>query len=464
MLVHPARVRLHNDHAPRNGPVVHWLSRDQRAGDNWALLFAAERARETGAPLIAVFGLDPAYPGATARQYRFMLAGLAETEADLRAHGIPLVVLPGDPAASLPGFLDRIEAGFCVTDFDPLRVKLAWKAAVAAAFAGPLAEVDAHNVVPCFVASPKREYTAATLRPKIHKRLPEFLEPFPELPAFPDANLTGFPPVDWNAVTAGLAPDETVPPLSRPAPGATAAANVLARFIDERLPVYATRRNDPNAGATSGLSPYFHFGQIAPQRAVLEVLGARGKAPDGADAFLEEAVVRRELADNFCLYEPAYDTFAALPDWARKTLRAHAGDVREAVYDRNAFERAETHEALWNAAQRELTTTGRIHGYLRMYWAKKILEWSADPKQALATALFLNDRHALDGRDPNGVVGVLWSVGGLHDRPWAERPVFGTVRYMNERGCRRKFDVEAYIDRFSPTTDPASPIPKGGTP
>jgi deoxyribodipyrimidine photo-lyase len=463
MLVHPARARTLSDHTARSGPVVHWLSRDQRADDNWALLFAAEKAKETGAPLVTVFCLDPAFPGATARHAHFMLTGLAETEADLRARHIPLVLLIGDPAVTLPSFLERIGAGLCVTDFDPLRVKQRWKKDVAKAFAGPLVEVDAHNVVPCFLASTKREYTAATLRPKIHKRLPEFLEPFPELPAFPAANLAAFIPVDWKTARGSLAADPSVAPLTDPVPGPAAGRARLADFAATRLPVFAERRNDPNAEATSGLSPYFHFGQLAPQRAVLRVLAARSRAPAGADAFLEEAVVRRELADNFCWYEADYDTLAALPDWARATLAHHAGDARDAVYTRSEFETAASHEALWNAAQRELTRTGRIHGYLRMYWAKKILEWSATPGEALDTALTLNDRYALDGRDPNGVVGVLWSVGGLHDRPWADRPVFGQVRYMNERGCRRKFDVDAYIDRFPGDIGSGSSTPKGGT-
>lgn len=421
------------------------MSRDQRADDNWALLAAAARAQATGAPLLVVFCLSPSFPGATARHYAFMLAGLPATEAALRARGIPLVLLAGDPAETLPVWLASVEAGCCLTDFDPSRIKVYWKRAVAAHFAGPLIEVDAHNVVPCRVASTKREYAAATLRPKITRLLPEFLEPYPEVPVFPETNLAGCPPIDWKAAAAGIAVDASVPPAGDIVPGPDAGLARLERFIDETLPVYHERRNDPNAAATSGLSPYFHFGQLAPARAAQDVLTAKRQSPAGAEAFLEELIIRRELSDNFCHYEPDYDTFAALPAWAQKTLAAHAADPRPYVYSPDAFEAAATHSDLWNAAQRRLVRKGTLHGYMRMYWAKKILEWSATPQEALATALFLNDRYALDGRDPNGVVGVLWSVGGLHDRPWANRPIFGQVRYMNARGCRRKFDVDAYI-------------------
>ena len=448
MLVHPARIRTLAGRPGHPGPVVSWMSRDQRAADNWALLHAAALAKGAGAPLVAAFALAPSFPGATARHYAFMLSGLAATERDLRARGIPLVVLLGDPSVTIPSFLRDIAAGICVTDFDPLRIKRAWKAAVAAAWDGPLLEVDAHNVVPCTLASGKREYAAATLRPKLHRLLPEFLEPFPELPAFPAANLHGVAPVDWDAAAAFAPGEAAVGPVATVAPGPAAGARALAEFLEHRLPDYAARRNDPNAQATSGLSPYFHFGQLAPQRAALDALARRKRFPDAVDAFLEELVVRRELADNYCHYEPDYDRFAALPAWAQKTLAAHAADPRPSVYDAARFEAAETHSDLWNAAQRQLLREGRIHGYLRMYWAKKILEWSATPEEALETALRLNDRYALDGRDPNGVVGVLWSVGGLHDRPWAERPIYGQIRYMNERGCRRKFDVDAYVARY----------------
>jgi len=450
MQVHPARIRsLSEQAAPQGtGPVVYWMRRDQRAADNWALLHAADLARGRGAPLIVLFALAPALPGATLRHDDFMLRGLAETEAGLRQANIPLVLRLGDPAAAVPGFLNRIRAAACVTDFDPRRAGQRGQDGVAAAYAGPLIEVDAHNVAPCVVASPHRDYAAATLRPKIHRRLAEFLEPFPDLPAFQADNLAGWPPVDWAAAQSSLTADPAVAPVAGIVPGSRAAMAALRAFLEDRLPVYAERRNDPNADVTSRLSPYLHFGQLAPQRAALAALAAKGRAPAGADAFLEELIVRRELADNFCRYEPACDTLAALPAWARKTLADHAADPRPYLYAPQAFETAATHSALWNAAQRQLLRQGRIHGYMRMYWAKKILEWSPTPQQALATALRLNDRYALDGRDPNGVVGVQWSIGGLHDRPWAERPVFGRIRYMNERGCRRKFDVDAYIARF----------------
>jgi deoxyribodipyrimidine photo-lyase len=231
------------------------------------------------------------------------------------------------------------------------------------------------------------------------------------------------------------------------APGERAAAAGLREFIEQRLEHYPERRNDPNAEATSRLSPWLHFGQLSPQYAAWEAW--RSDVPPAArEAFIEELVVRRELSDNFCHYNPEhYDSLDGIHPWARATLDQHRRDRREYVYSYGEFERGATHDPLWNAAQRELVTLGTMPGYLRMYWAKKILEWSDTPELAVETALRLNDRWQLDGRDPNGYVGVLWSIGGLHDRAWSERPVFGKVRYMNYNGCRRKFDVDAYIAR-----------------
>jgi deoxyribodipyrimidine photo-lyase len=237
-----------------------------------------------------------------------------------------------------------------------------------------------------------------------------------------------------------------------PGPGPDAAARRLRLFLRAGLDAYPDTRNDPVADGQSGLSAYLHFGQLAPQRAALEVWNAGGASPAARDALLEELIVRRELSDNFCLYTPAYDSTDAFPAWARTTLEAHASDPRPALYPADRLEAARTDDALWNAAQRQLLVAGKMHGYLRMYWGKKILEWSRDPAEALERVLTLNDRYSYDGRDPNGYAGGAWCVGGVHDRAWPERPVFGKVRYMNAAGCRRKFDVDAYLRKIDQLT------------
>jgi deoxyribodipyrimidine photo-lyase len=242
-----------------------------------------------------------------------------------------------------------------------------------------------------------------------------------------------------------------VPETGGPAPGEDAALAGLRAFVSGRLAGYDTNRNDPNKDAASGLSPYLHFGQLSAQLVALTVRAALLSDPAlgaSADAFLEQLIVRRELADNFCLHHPDYDTVDAFPAWARATLDKHRLDPRPVLYSLDELERARTDDPLWNAAQAEMVLTGRMHGYMRMYWGKKLLEWTEGPEQAMAWAVRLNDRWQLDGRDPNGYAGIAWAIGGVHDRPWPERPVFGTVRYMNSAGARRKFDVDAYVRRF----------------
>ncbi len=217
--------------------------------------------------------------------------------------------------------------------------------------------------------------------------------------------------------------------------------------MSQRLDDYALGRNDPTLPAQSDLSPYFHFGQLAPQRAALAAATHPG-AEASREAFLEELIVRRELSDNFCFYNPRYDETACFPDWARRTLEAHADDRREVILTRDQLEAAASPDPLWNAAQREMVHRGKMHGYLRMYWAKQILTWSRDADEALAHAIALNDRYELDGRDPNGYVGCAWSIGGVHDRPWGERPVYGMVRSMTHGGCRRKFKIDVYMKQI----------------
>jgi deoxyribodipyrimidine photo-lyase len=238
-----------------------------------------------------------------------------------------------------------------------------------------------------------------------------------------------------------------VKPVSWINPGEDEALKTLRFFVSNKLNEYKKQRNDPNEYGCSQLSPYLHFGQISAQRVAIEVLNSDIQ-PEAIVSFLEELIIRRELSDNYCYYNPKYDSFDGFPFWAQKTLNEHRLDEREFLYNIGDFENASTHEKLWNSAQNQLKDTGKMHGYLRMYWAKKILEWTSSPEEALKTAIYLNDKYSLDGRDPNGYVGCAWSIGGVHDRAWNQHPVYGKIRYMNESGCRRKFDVKKFISHF----------------
>ncbi len=440
-----ARVRLYKEGIPDAGPVVYWMSRDQRAQDNWALIFADRLARDKKRPLAVVFHLLPSFSGAAMRHYRFMIDGLRELEICLNDLGIPFFVTYGDNG--LVSFLKRIRAVFLITDFDPLRAKRLGKQEMVKSLTIPVYEVDAHNIVPCWVASDKQEYGAYTLRPKIQRLLPVFLEPFPELKQqkFP-YQLIESP--DWNLLTSLVQAPIAGPDIQHIFPGEKAAKKGLDNFLEKGLAEYEEKRNDPCEDGTSGFSPWLHFGHISAQRIALEILKQVPKIP-GTDAFLEQLIIRRELADNFCYYNPLYDCFEGFPEWAKKTLNKHRNDERAYLYTEEEFEKALTHDELWNAAQKEMVITGKMHNYMRMYWAKKILEWTSSPEEALRIAIKLNDKYELDGRDPNGYTGCAWAIGGVHDRPWAERPVYGTIRFMNDRGAAAKFNTKQYIRKVN---------------
>jgi deoxyribodipyrimidine photo-lyase len=444
--VHSERVRALRGGEIAGGPVVYWMRRDQRVQDNWALLHAQDLARHRRQPLAVVFNFVPGLLGASRRHDAFMLGGLRQVAHDLADLGIGFALREGEPADTVPAFVRDVAAGVLVTDFDPLRIARAGARAVADRLDVPLHLVDAHNVVPVWRASDKQEYAARTIRPRLQRLLPEFLTDLPPLLAHPHPWPATAGAVDWPDAAARRLAADAGPDIAWCEPGEAAARAALARFRTERLANYASARNDPTVAGQSDLSPYLHFGQLAPQRAAVAVADEPG---DGAAAFREELIVRRELSDNFCYYNDDHDRYEGLPAWARRTLEDHLGDPRDHLYDLAAFEAGATHDPLWNAAQTELVVRGKMHGYLRMYWAKKILEWTRDPGEALDVAITLNDRYSLDGRDPNGYVGCAWSVGGLHDRPWAERPVFGKVRYMNANGCKRKFRVDRYVDAMA---------------
>ena len=431
-----------------SGPIVYWMSRDQRLEDNWALFHAWARAREYRSPLAMVFCLCPRFSLAGPQHYRFMLQGLQELVPKARDMGLPLFLLQGDPARTMPTFLEECRASLAVTDFDPLREKQDWRKAVMEQSECGLEEVDAHNIVPCWVASPKQEFAASTFRPKILHHLPDYL---PYLPPRPER----FPPWPGEVPELGLEKvfkDRGDHPEDRWVGGEEEALRVKRRFTISGIHGYSYRRNDPNLVAQSGLSPYLHFGMISAQRVALNVGASSAPLPD-KDAFLEELIVRRELSDNYCHYNPRYDSVEGFPAWAKATLHQHMVDRREHVYTEGELEKGRTHDPLWNTAQIRMVAEGKMHGWLRMYWAKKILEWTETPEEAMRLAVTLNDRYEMDGRDPNGYVGAAWSIGGVHDRAWTERAIFGKVRYMNLNGARRKFDVDLFVSRFSDHPD-----------
>ncbi len=437
------RVRILNEGRQKTGPVVYWMQRDQRVHDNWALIYAQIKAIENIVPLYVLFNLVPDFLEATIRQYGFMLKGLEQVEAELKKFNIPFRLITGNPSIAIPDFINRINASVIVSDFNPLKLVSQWKKDIAGKTDIPFHEVDAHNIVPCFAASDKQEFAAYTFRPKIQKLLPEFLEEFPTLKKMENIS-GGSPAIDWQNLRRTLKINFDVPEVNWILPGEAAANNILQNFISNKLASYGAKRNDPTLDYVSNLSPYLHFGQISAQRVALLIQPLIDYG-ESQKSFLEELVVRRELADNFCYFNKSYDSFEGFHPWAKESLNLHRRDTREYIYNLERFGNAKTHDALWNAAQTEMIRKGKMHGYMRMYWAKKILEWSNGPEEALQTAIYLNDKYELDGRDPNGYAGIAWSIGGVHDRQWFERPVFGKIRYMNYNGCAKKFDVKKYI-------------------
>jgi deoxyribodipyrimidine photo-lyase len=450
-MIHPQRIRQLNTAPAGDGPVIYWMSRDMRVHDNWALLYAKEVAHKKKQPFLIVYTLEKNFLGGSRRPWEFKVAGLQSVARECDKLHIPFTVLHEEKNVNALAKLIRAKnIGTVVTDFSPLRIAREWihdlKERIDVAFF----EVDAHNVIPAWHVSDKQEYAAYTIRKKVHRMLPDFLEDFPQLGKQKRMWEDTFPSVDWEQIKKKRGVDKRALSSEQKA-GEDAAQEQINTFFTQHFDGYADSRNDPNKDATSGISPYLHYGMIAPQRVAFDA-HAYAVPENDKEAFLEELIVRRELADNFCFYNDHYDSFEGFPDWAKKTLDAHRGDRREYTYEVDEFESASTHDELWNAAQKQLLRDGTMHGYMRMYWAKKILEWTVSPEEAQAIAIELNDRYQLDGRDPNGYAGIAWSIGGVHDRAWQERPIFGMIRYMNDNGCKRKFDVPAYIQTHNQQT------------
>ncbi|TVR96923.1 MAG: deoxyribodipyrimidine photolyase [Rhodospirillales bacterium] len=447
-MVETERIRHLNDTPEQDGRyVLYWMQQSQRTRANPALELAVAAANERSLPVVVGFGLTDDYPEANARHYAFMLQGLRDVRDRLHERGIPFVVRRGPPDRVAIGLAG--EAALVVCDRGYLRHQKAWRAHVARAAPTRVVQVEGDVVVPLDLASSKREYAARTLRPKIHRHWDRFLVDLDdtEVAAASDApELASDVDVgDWQAVLATLKVDRSVVPVSRFHGGEAEAERRLGSFLADRFDGYAEGRSEPAAWQCSHLSPYLHFGHISPVRVARAAQQARcGRGEDRA-AFLEELIVRRELAANYVNFTPDYDRYDALPNWAQKTLDRHRRDPRRPGYGLDQLEAAATDDPYWNAAMREMTATGFMHNMMRMYWGKMILKWTEEPEAAFDLALRLNNRYFLDGRDANSFTGVAWCF-GLHDRPWPERPIFGTVRSMTAGGLERKFRIGDYVE------------------
>jgi len=444
------RAQARNQHpvAPDGTCVIYWMQRAQRPMDNPALDAAVHAANRLGQPLCVFFSPRAGYPNANLRPYAFLADGVADIIAGIEKKGAVVVYRPSEP--SLLRFCAEVRPSLVIVDENPLREPQRWREKAARALSVPLLSVDADAVVPMRLF-PKLEYAARTIRPKIERQLDEFLVPSVEprvhtawrgpVPRSDDVNKAAF--------LAGLKVDRSVLPVAGARGGFVEGLRALTEFIETRLENYDEARNKPDVVGTSQLSWFLHFGHLGP-RGIANAVRASKANQQAKAVFLEELIVRREVALNFALREPNYDRLEGCPDWARKTLDEQRNTRRPVTYSRLELETGRTGDPLWNAGQREMVMSGRMHGYVRMYWAKKILEWTRSPEDAFALAVDLNDAYFLDGRDPNGYTGIAWAIGGRHDRPWAPlRPIFGMVRYMSLASTGKKFNLKGYVARVN---------------
>ncbi|GEP11523.1 deoxyribodipyrimidine photo-lyase [Methylobacterium gnaphalii] len=451
MAIQAMRLKALNDVEPREGGsyVLYLLQQANRADFNPALEFAIEEANRLRCPVVVCFGLldgESGFPEANARHYAFLLQGLADCRQRLAARGIGFVMRKASPAR-IAIDLAR-DAKLLVLDRGYLAIQKRWYGEIVDGVETRIVQVEGDVVVPVETASTKHEFAARTLRPKLHRLWDEYLKPLQARTVKYKADgvrlASEIDVSDPDAVLAGLSLDTTVAPVRRFVGGHTEATRRLKAYLAGSFLGYGTDRNRPEADAASHMSPYLHFGQISPVEIALAVRAVESASREDRQSYLEELIVRRELAMNHVFYTDGYDRYeTALPDWAKKTLAEQAGDRRPHLYSEAELAEGMTHDAYWNAAMREMRETGYMHNHLRMYWGKKILEWSPSPEEAFARTLRLNNRYFLDGRDPNSFTNVAW-VFGLHDRPWQKRPVFGTVRYQSENSLR-KFDANAYV-------------------
>jgi deoxyribodipyrimidine photo-lyase len=439
--IQPLQITARN---PRGLYVLYWMQQSQRVQFNHALEFAVRTANDRNQPLMVVFALTEAYPEANWRHYAFMLEGLQDVQKQLTARGIAFKIIIGDPVRSVLKAAEKASTLIC--DRGYLRHQRQWRHIAAHSAPCPVIQVESDVLVPVEVVSPKAEYAARTIRSKIKRLLPEYSVALRPL-KLKRSDLALADPVDIEAIGPRLRIDRSTGRVSSFISGGhTNALKQLKTFLAQRLPDYDRHRNRPNMDGGSMMSPFLHFGHISPLEIALAVEKADGPLEAKA-AFMEELIVRRELAINYVFYCPNYDHFGGLPRWARLTLAEHDHDPRDPVYTPKQLETAATHDPYWNAAMLEMKHTGYMHTYMRMYWGKKILQWRPKPEDAFDLTLKLNNKYFIDGRDPNSFAGVAW-IYGLHDQAWKERAIFGKIRYMARSGLERKFDMPGYLAKI----------------
>ena len=444
------RVTVRRDGEPSGRCVVYWMQHAQRAQDNPALETALAVANTLELPLIVYFGVIANYPNANWRHYHFLQQGLRDLAEDLAERNIPFVVRRSVDGDTLESFLAEVDAAMLLGDENVCREPERWRQALAARLSIPFWTVDADVVVPSAIF--QRSYVLLHhFRPHLLRHREQWLEPIAALS--PAHRWSGPALRSWSLdgeITAGFPADfdRRVGPVDTFTGGSHAAHKRLQEFCRLQLADYDEQRNHPEKRGTSQMSPYLHYGHISPLTIALAVRQAAAEGHASAavvDKYLDELIGWRELAVLFVRHNPHYDSWQCAEPWAQKTLLAHASDPRPWLYTLEQLEQAQTHDELWNAAQRQMVHTGWMHNYMRMYWGKKILEWSPSVAVGYQWAITLNDRYQLDGRDPNGYAGIAWALVGKHDRPWFDRPIFGLIRYMAGQSTGKKFDSRRYI-------------------
>ncbi len=454
------RIQIRRGGPPRRDGkcIVYWMQRAQRAVDNPALDLAIEVSNELGLPVLTYFAAIANFPSANLRHYVFLNQGLRDIEQDMAERGVAFIVRR-PPDNSLEKLLEEVGAAMVIGDENPCREPERWRKVVAQRLKIPYWTVDADVLVPSS-HFPKHFYALHIFKPKLYEQLPNYLvKSLNQRPLEGWERPNGLASFDvQNDVTEGWKQlDRSISPVDSFTGGTHAALTRLKDFVANDLSSYADRRNHPEEAGTSRLSPYLHFGQIGPLTialAVEEAVKTGHVSQTARDTFISEVIGWRELSVNFVKFVPSYDSIDCAEPWAQKTLREHARDKRDPTYTLEQLEKAETYDELWNASQMQMVNHGWMHNYMRMYWAKKILEWSPSPALAFQYAVQLNDRYQLDGRDPNGYAGIAWSIAGVHDRPWFDRPIFGTIRYMSGASTGKKFNSAKYIRQVAAGTFP----------